>query len=132
MHQAMSERDNQPPKLRGPPPGATEPPEHVKNTQVYEIFNSSTTPDRERLYNVPATGAEGQPARPQRPSLKDGVQSIKSEDFLKVHHMPCAREGLMTGIGTGAVVGAGRYFVGGMFIDGEKLGHIHHKGIVSG
>ncbi|KAI1129803.1 hypothetical protein F5Y10DRAFT_145676 [Nemania abortiva] len=105
----MAQDDDTPPKLRGPPPGATEPPDHVKKPQIYEIFNSPTTP--ENSHSTTAS-SEGQPARPSRPTFKEGVQSIKSDDFLKIHHIPCAREGFMTGIGAGTVVGMGRYFVG--------------------
>ncbi|KAI0551537.1 hypothetical protein F4679DRAFT_130234 [Xylaria curta] len=110
----MAQDDETPPKLRGPPPGATEPPEHVKQPQIYEVFNSSTTPERSHIAagaTSPA-GTEGQQGRPSRPTFKDGVQSIKSDDFFRVHQIPCAREGFMTGIGAGAAVGVGRYIVG--------------------
>jgi cytochrome c oxidase assembly protein subunit 20 len=110
----MAQDDNAPPKLRGPPPGATEPPEHVKQPQVYEIFHGATT-DGNQHAGASSANTEGQPNRPSRPTLKEGVQSIKSDDFFRVHHIPCAREGLMTGIGAGAAVGVGRYVVGGMF-----------------
>ncbi|KAI0427471.1 hypothetical protein F5Y09DRAFT_29785 [Xylaria sp. FL1042] len=104
----MAQDDDTPPRLRGPPPGATEPPDHVKKPQIYEIFHGSTaTPERSNL-----PGAEEQPTKQPRPTIKEGFESIKSDDFLKIHHIPCAREGLMTGIGAGTVVGAGRYFTG--------------------
>ncbi|TRX95726.1 hypothetical protein FHL15_003280 [Xylaria flabelliformis] len=110
----MAQDDETPPKLRGPPPGATEPPEHVKQPQIYEVFNSSTTPERSHIAAGAASPAdtEGQQGRPSRPTFKDGMQSIKSDDFFRVHQIPCAREGFMTGIGAGAAVGVGRYFVG--------------------
>ncbi|KAI0205920.1 hypothetical protein F4808DRAFT_184898 [Astrocystis sublimbata] len=113
----MAQDDNTPPpNLRGPPPGATEPPDHVKQPQVYEIFNSSTTPERSHITDgatPPTTGPEGQqPPRAPRPTFRDGVQSIQKDDFFRLHHIPCAREGFMTGIGAGAVVGAGRFITG--------------------
>ncbi|KAI0516943.1 hypothetical protein F5B22DRAFT_646288 [Xylaria bambusicola] len=110
----MAQDDNTPPNLRGPPPGATEPPDHVKKPQIYEVFHPSTSLDRSDIASAsPAgTSTEGQPNRQPRPTFKDGIESIKSDDFLKVHHIPCAREGLMTGIGAGAVLGMGRYFTG--------------------
>ncbi|KAI0186403.1 hypothetical protein EV127DRAFT_173026 [Xylaria flabelliformis] len=110
----MAQDDETPPMLRGPPPGATEPPEHVKQPQIYEIFNSSTIPERSHIAAGAASpaGTEGQQDRPSRPTFKDGMQSIKSDDFFSVHRIPCAREGFMTGIGAGAAVGAGRYIVG--------------------
>ncbi|KAI0534723.1 hypothetical protein GGR58DRAFT_44099 [Xylaria digitata] len=105
----MAQDDDAPPKLRGPPPGATEPPDHVKKPQIYEVFHSSTTPERSELASALSAGPE---SKSPRPTFKEGMQSIKSDDFLRIHQIPCAREGLMTGIGAGAVVGVGRFFTG--------------------
>lgn len=112
----MAQNDNNPPKLRGPPPGATEPPDHVKEPHIYEIFHSPATPDG----TPPAAGIDGQLDRLSRPTFKDGVQSIKSDDWTKIHQIPCAREGFMTGIGAGTAVGMGRYVVGGMFLHMQR------------
>ncbi|KAI1659498.1 hypothetical protein F4813DRAFT_335274 [Daldinia decipiens] len=102
----MTQDDNEPPRVRGPPPGVSGPPDHVKKPQIYEIFPSSNP-------ESPASkSTEGQKRTPE-PNIKDGIQSIKSDDFLNVHKIPCARQGLMTGIASGAAVGMGRYFVGG-------------------
>ncbi|CAK7241867.1 MAG: hypothetical protein STHCBS139747_003338 [Sporothrix thermara] len=49
---------------------------------------------------------------PQRASVSDAVKSIKASDFLTVYQVPCARQGFLTGIGGGAVVGALRYILG--------------------
>ncbi|GAW13369.1 hypothetical protein ANO14919_027530 [Xylariales sp. No.14919] len=108
----MAQDDDTPPKLRGPPPGATESPDHVKTPQIYEVFHGSTTRERSELASASPTALEGRSNKSPRPTFKEGVQSIKSDDFLIIHQIPCAREGLMTGIGAGAVVGAGRYFTG--------------------
>ncbi|KAI1748683.1 hypothetical protein F4782DRAFT_534123 [Xylaria castorea] len=110
----MAQDDEAPPRLRGPPPGATEPPDHVKQPQIYEVFNSSTTPERSHIAAsaAPPAGAEGQQGRPHRATFKQGMQTITSGDFFRVHQIPCAREGFMTGIGAGVAVGAGRYIVG--------------------
>ncbi|CAK7210326.1 hypothetical protein SBRCBS47491_000740 [Sporothrix bragantina] len=48
----------------------------------------------------------------QRASVSDAVKSIKASDFLTVYQVPCARQGFLTGIGGGAVVGALRYILG--------------------
>ncbi|KAK9781636.1 hypothetical protein SCAR479_01507 [Seiridium cardinale] len=106
----MAQEDDRPlPQPRGPPPGAVAPPDHVDKPHVYEIFPGSKPEDRDgTLSNVPSD--EQQPAR--RPTISDGIKTIKSEDFLKVHEIPCARQGLMTGIGAGFVVGFGRYLTG--------------------
>ncbi|OTA98983.1 hypothetical protein M426DRAFT_325538 [Hypoxylon sp. CI-4A] len=100
----MAQDDNQPPKVRGPPPGATAPPEHVNKPQIYEIFPGSNPEGQ--------AAAPGEQKSPSHPSISEGIQSIKSDDFLNVHKIPCARQGLMTGIGAGAAVGMGRYFIG--------------------
>ncbi|KAI1761082.1 hypothetical protein GGR53DRAFT_469700 [Hypoxylon sp. FL1150] len=102
----MAQDDNQPPRLRGPPLGATEPPEHVKEPQIYEIFPGSKPTD-------PAEGSTDGQKSPSQPSITEGIQSIKPNDFLNVHQIPCARQSLLTGIGAGAVVGMGRFVVGG-------------------
>ncbi|KAI1103004.1 hypothetical protein F4804DRAFT_246295 [Jackrogersella minutella] len=101
----MAQDDNEPPRVRGPPPGATAPPDHVKKPQIYEIFPGS------KPEGQASGGAEGQ--RSPQPTITDAVHSIKSDDFINVHKIPCARQGLMTGIGAGAAVGMGRYVVGG-------------------
>lgn len=50
----------------------------------------------------------------KRATLGEAVSTIKPEDFTKVHEAPCTREGLLTGIGSGAAAGFLRYIVGGM------------------
>jgi len=126
--------DSEPPRVRGPPPGATAPPEHITNgkPQIYEIFNAGRSEERrfpsgaiDPSTNTTATSAAGptsagaQGGQPrqhqqqtQRPTFTEGVQSIKSDDFLKIHRIPCARSGFMTGIAAGAVVGMGRFVFG--------------------
>lgn len=49
-------------------------------------------------------------------SLAEAVKSIKPEDFLEVHKSACGRQGLMTGIVAGAVVGGLRFVWRGTFI----------------
>lgn len=49
----------------------------------------------------------------QRATIGEAVGTIKAEDFLSVHHAPCSRQGLLTGIGGGAGVGALRFVLGG-------------------
>ncbi|KAI1803076.1 hypothetical protein F4811DRAFT_554208 [Daldinia bambusicola] len=102
----MAQDNKEPLRVQGPPPGATAPSDDVKNPQIFETFSNSNFQSR----TVGST--EGQKNSPQ-PTIKDGIQSIKSDDFFNVHRIPCARQGLMTGIGAGAAVGMGRYFVGG-------------------
>lgn len=103
--------DSSVPQPRGPPPGATAPPDHVTKPQVYEIFESSKSEARD--VNNPTSNSPGKQGQYVRPTMSDGISSIKSDDFLKVHQMPCARQGLLTGIGSGFVMGFIRYLTGG-------------------
>ncbi|KAI1074007.1 hypothetical protein F5B20DRAFT_586723 [Whalleya microplaca] len=104
------------PRLRGPPPGATAPPEHVAKPQVYEIFHGSRPEDSPDIVVPPHPDGQQQKnpgqQQHQQPGIKEGFESIKTADFLHVHRVPCAREGFLTGIGAGAVAGMGRYVAG--------------------
>jgi hypothetical protein len=46
-------------------------------------------------------------------SVVDAFKTIKKEDFLTIGQSPCSRQGLLTGIGTGAAIGGLRFVVGG-------------------
>lgn len=48
-------------------------------------------------------------------SLSEAVKTIKPEDFLEVHKSACGRQGLMSGIVAGAVVGGLRFVWRGTF-----------------
>ncbi|KAH8673335.1 hypothetical protein BX600DRAFT_508612 [Xylariales sp. PMI_506] len=96
--------NTRPAEPRGPPPGATAPPDHVKNPQIYEIFPGSKPEGRD--------GSTPEQQKMQRPTITDAAKTIKAEDWLKVHQIPCARQGFLTGIGAGAVIGMGRYVMG--------------------
>lgn len=47
------------------------------------------------------------------PTLRNAISTIKSEDFSNVARMPCARQGLMTGIGAGAGFGGLSFVIRG-------------------
>lgn len=49
----------------------------------------------------------------KRATVGEAVQTIKPEDFLKVHQTPCARDGLLAFIVGGTGVGGLRYVFGG-------------------
>ncbi|KAI2616769.1 hypothetical protein GGR54DRAFT_221041 [Hypoxylon sp. NC1633] len=99
----MAQDNSEPPGVHGPPPGTTAPPDHVKKPQTYEIFPGSQS----------AEGTTDGQKRPPQPTVTEAFQSIKPDDFFSVHKIPCARQGLMTGIGAGAAVGMGRFVIGG-------------------
>jgi cytochrome c oxidase assembly protein subunit 20 len=105
-------RDSNPLTPRGPPPGATEPPEHVKTPKVYEVFHSPPQ-NANALPEGSGLNTAGGHERP--PALADAVKTIKLEDFKKVHMYPCVRESLLMGIGGGFGIGGIRALWGGMF-----------------
>ena len=49
----------------------------------------------------------------QRPTISEAVSTIKTEDFANIANTPCARQGLLTGIATGAGVGGLRFVLRG-------------------
>ncbi|KAK7732295.1 hypothetical protein SLS53_008586 [Cytospora paraplurivora] len=48
----------------------------------------------------------------KRATVSEAAKMVKPEDLLKVHQTPCAREGFLAGIGSGAAVGFLRYIAG--------------------
>ncbi|KAH8777197.1 hypothetical protein BGZ57DRAFT_761631, partial [Hyaloscypha finlandica] len=87
----------------GPPPGATEPPDHVKTpNKVYEVFHSQP----QSANALPeGSGQNTAGGRERPPAITDAVKTIKLEDFKKVHMYPCVRESLLMGIGSGFGIG---------------------------
>ncbi|KAI1451732.1 hypothetical protein F4805DRAFT_463499 [Annulohypoxylon moriforme] len=106
----MAQNDNEPPRMRGPPPGSTEAAQNANQAQTYETFPK---PEGNFEGQAGVRGAARKEKTTTQPTVTDAFQTIKSDDFYSVHKIPCARQGLMTGIGAGAVVGAGRYITGG-------------------
>jgi cytochrome c oxidase assembly protein subunit 20 len=45
----------------------------------------------------------------ERTSLVEAAKTIKGEDFLNIAQVPCARQGLITGIASGAAIGGLRW-----------------------
>ena len=105
-------RDPNTPTPRGPPPGATSPPEHVQTpNKVYEVFhsppeNANALPD--------GSGRNTAGSHASSPGLGDAIKTVKLEDFKKVHMYPCVRESLLMGIGGGFGMGGIRALWGGM------------------
>ncbi|KAH7322815.1 hypothetical protein B0I35DRAFT_510077 [Stachybotrys elegans] len=66
-----------------------------------------------------SSNAEALPPQSQ-PTLKEAFSTIKAEDFVNIGKVPCAKGGLMTGIGAGFGAGLLRAVAGGTFL---KSGH---------
>ncbi|KAK6834778.1 ribosomal protein YmL8 [Apiospora arundinis] len=113
----MAQDNNErPPAVRNPPPGATAPPDHVNQPQVYEIFHGSKPEDRDGSISTTGSNAatpQAQEGGNKRPTVSEGFKTIKKDDWFRIHQIPCAREGFMTGIVTGFVTGSGRLIAGG-------------------
>jgi cytochrome c oxidase assembly protein subunit 20 len=78
---------------------------------------SSPTPTALPQQQSPTpTAAEAESARKSlaahQPTIADAWSSVKAGDFLSVHQAPCSRNGFLTGIGSGAAVGALRFVLG--------------------
>ncbi|KAL2260304.1 hypothetical protein VTK26DRAFT_5726 [Humicola hyalothermophila] len=67
-------------------------------------------PDSQNQPQQPPTSQK--PGGAPRPTITDAIQTIKPADFLTFHQAPCARTGLLTGIGAGAAMGALRWVMG--------------------
>lgn len=101
-------RDSRTP--RGPPPGATEPPEHVKTpNKIYEVFES--TPSANALPEGSGQNTAG--TREPVPTLGDAIKTVRLGDFKQVYMYPCVRESLLMGIGGGFAMGGVRALWGG-------------------
>lgn len=58
----------------------------------------------------PDVQGEAKPFTTGRSTISEAVSMIKTEDFANIANTPCARQGLITGIASGAGVG-GLHFV---------------------
>jgi len=94
--------------LRGPPPGAEAPPDHVKNPKIYEVFNAPASAN-----DLPqGSGQNTAGGRVEVPSLAEAVKTVRLEDFKQVHMYPCVRESLLSGIAGAFAVGGVRSLMG--------------------
>lgn len=77
-------------------------------------FDAAPSPDQLKKIQDEEAAQKAKSAAPQqRLSVVDAAKTIKPDDFLKIHQLPCARQGLLTGIGGGAALGVLRYILGG-------------------
>ncbi|KAK4073928.1 hypothetical protein Trihar35433_3402 [Trichoderma harzianum] len=62
----------------------------------------------------PDKNPDGTP-RGSRSAFAEAVSMIKKDDFTNVANTPCARQGLLTGIGVGAGLGGLKFVIQGIF-----------------
>lgn len=102
------------PTPRGPPPGATSPPDHVKTpNKVYEVFH---TPPENANALPEGSGQNTAGSHKETPTLGAAIKTVRWQDFTQVHMYPCARESFLTGIGGGFAMGGIRAIFGGALL----------------
>lgn len=67
----------------------------------------------QKTLNVWSKPIQEKDAAGAQPTISEAVGMIKPEDFTNVASTPCARNGLLTGIGTGFGAGGLRFVLGG-------------------
>ncbi|KAM0238931.1 hypothetical protein ACHAP5_008507 [Fusarium lateritium] len=60
-----------------------------------------------------ASGQDGATPTNNRPTISEAMSMIKKDDFTNVANTPCARQGFITGIASGAGVGGLRFVLRG-------------------
>jgi cytochrome c oxidase assembly protein subunit 20 len=60
-----------------------------------------------------AGGDNGATSTNSRPTISEAVSMIKKDDFANVANTPCARQGFITGIASGAGIGGLRFVLRG-------------------
>lgn len=58
-------------------------------------------------------GPDGTGTTSSRPTISKAVSMIKKDDFTNVANIPCARQGFLVGIGSGAGVGGLKFVLSG-------------------
>ncbi|EDN97409.1 hypothetical protein SS1G_11934 [Sclerotinia sclerotiorum 1980 UF-70] len=107
------ETANPNPTPRGPPPGATSPPEHVQTpNKIYEVFHTTPPANANALPAGSGQNTAGA-GNKETPSLGAAIKTVRWQDFAQVHMYPCARESFLTGIGGGFAMGGIRAIFGG-------------------
>jgi cytochrome c oxidase assembly protein subunit 20 len=61
-------------------------------------------------------GENGATSTNTRPTISEAVSMIKKDDFANVANTPCARQGFITGIASGAGIGGLRFVLKGQLV----------------
>ncbi|MCJ1391631.1 hypothetical protein MMC18_004496 [Xylographa bjoerkii] len=91
--------------------------------KIYETFSPSSSSSSSTSQPSPISPPENANAIPggstntaggrvKEATLWDGIKSIKLEDVKSLHKIPCVRDALLTGMGTGFMFGGGRMILG--------------------
>jgi cytochrome c oxidase assembly protein subunit 20 len=101
--------------LKTSSPTSTERPDQGK---IFETFTPSSSPaiaPPENANALPGGTMNTAGGRPKQATVFDAIKAIKLEDFTKVHQLPCVRDALLFGIGSGFTLGGGRLIFGGTY-----------------
>ena len=77
------------------------------------VQQTTTTASSETISNPPPQQPQPpQSSRSHHPTLSEAASTITPTSFLTFHTAPCARTGLLTGIGAGSALGVLRWVMG--------------------
>ncbi|EPE05145.1 mitochondrial cytochrome c oxidase protein 20-like protein [Ophiostoma piceae UAMH 11346] len=110
----MSSQPPPPPTSSAPPPPPSLLPQTTGPTATWGADHLDRAPTVEEIkaQAIKQAQAQAEARQAQDVSVTEAVKMIKPADFLGVYQTPCARTGLLSGIGGGAVVGMLRYILG--------------------
>lgn len=124
-----------PPSLATPLLATTERRYHGK---IYETFTpppSSSSPASQERTISPPENANAIPGgttntaggRVKEVTFWDGIKSINMNDVKSLHQIPCVRDAMLVGIGSGFLLGGGRMVFGGMLALHAMLGELYDR-----
>ncbi|KAK4462107.1 hypothetical protein QBC42DRAFT_328073 [Cladorrhinum samala] len=103
----MSQPQPQSPPPQSPPPSSEQPPPWVSTPSSQSQSQSQPKP-----HSSSSSSSSSPSSSTLENQILSAAQTIKPSDFLTFHQAPCARSGLLTGIGSGAALGVVRWLVG--------------------
>ena len=93
------------PNSENEPPNPSQKTLHVWSKPVEQQDKAQSLPGQEQQ--------DGSGTPNARPTISDAVSMIKTEDFATVATTPCARQGFLTGIASGAGLGGLKFVLQG-------------------
>lgn len=95
------------------PNSEIEPPNPNQNQKTLHVW-SKPVEQKDEAQSLPGQQQQDGPGTPStRPTITDAVSMIKKEDFANVASTPCARQGFLAGIASGAGLGGLKFVLHG-------------------
>ncbi|TQS37394.1 hypothetical protein Golomagni_02134 [Golovinomyces magnicellulatus] len=82
------------------------------STKTFETFNSTPPPSANILPEGSGQNTAGAVGRHEVPSLFEAIRTVRLQDFQQVYMYPCAKDGLLVGIGSAFGIGGIRAVFG--------------------